>query len=202
LSKKIAIIGYGSVGECHGKAFREAGAEVVAAVGRSQETKARVHDEFSIPVFDNAVDLFEKIPLDAVVISSPTYTHCDYAIQAVQNGCYVLCEKPMATHRDDARRMWEASVQYDRCLMLALNLRYREHSRIAFNICKRGQLGHIYHAKCEWIRARGIPGLGKWFTTKEQSGGGVVIDAGIRREGGENFLRLQKVQKWKNILVK
>ncbi|MCZ6837533.1 MAG: Gfo/Idh/MocA family oxidoreductase, partial [Planctomycetota bacterium] len=36
-----------------------------------------------------------------------------------------------------------------------------------------------YHAKGFMYRRRGIPGLGKWFTTKSKSGGGALIDIGV-----------------------
>ncbi len=42
-----------------------------------------------------------------------------------------------------------------------------------------GRLGRIYHAKASLYRRRGIPGLGRWFTTRSRSGGGVLVDLGI-----------------------
>ena len=33
--------------------------------------------------------------------------------------------------------------------------------------------------RCGWVRRRGIPGRGGWFTTKAQSGGGPLIDLGV-----------------------
>ena len=40
-------------------------------------------------------------------------------------------------------------------------------------------MGDIYVAKTAWKRRRGIPGKGGWFTTKELSGGGPLIDLGV-----------------------
>jgi predicted dehydrogenase len=42
-----------------------------------------------------------------------------------------------------------------------------------------GSLGRIYYAKASWLRRSGIPGLGSWFTNKEMSGGGPLIDLGV-----------------------
>ena len=44
---------------------------------------------------------------------------------------------------------------------------------------KRGVFGEIYHMRAVLIRRRGIPGLGGWFTTKAESGGGPLIDLGV-----------------------
>jgi predicted dehydrogenase len=42
-----------------------------------------------------------------------------------------------------------------------------------------GKLGTVRHARATLLRQRGIPGLGGWFTTKERSGGGCLIDIGV-----------------------
>ncbi|MFW6061215.1 MAG: Gfo/Idh/MocA family protein, partial [Planctomycetota bacterium] len=42
-----------------------------------------------------------------------------------------------------------------------------------------GNMGEIYTGRCGWIRRRGIPGKGGWFTTKAESGGGPLIDLGV-----------------------
>jgi predicted dehydrogenase len=42
-----------------------------------------------------------------------------------------------------------------------------------------GQLGRIYYAKAHWMRRNGIPGMGGWFTNRELSGGGPLIDLGV-----------------------
>ena len=42
-----------------------------------------------------------------------------------------------------------------------------------------GKFGRIYHVYCSFRSFRCIPGLGGPFTTKAQSGGGVLIDWGI-----------------------
>ncbi|MFQ3550001.1 MAG: Gfo/Idh/MocA family oxidoreductase [Armatimonadota bacterium] len=37
----------------------------------------------------------------------------------------------------------------------------------------------MYYAKAGWLRRKGIPGFGGWFTTKSMSGGGPLIDLGV-----------------------
>jgi predicted dehydrogenase len=44
---------------------------------------------------------------------------------------------------------------------------------------REGKFGHIYHVYCSFRAFRSIPGLGGPFTTKSQSGGGVLIDWGV-----------------------
>ena len=42
-----------------------------------------------------------------------------------------------------------------------------------------GMLGNIYQIRVQLTRRRGIPGMGGWFTTKAESGGGGLIDIGV-----------------------
>ena len=43
----------------------------------------------------------------------------------------------------------------------------------------RGRFGEIQHVEANYRRRRGIPGLGSWFTTRELSGGGALVDIGV-----------------------
>ncbi len=52
--------------------------------------------------------------------------------------------------------------------------------RLARELISREELGTIYFAEAVCVRSRGIPtGVGGWFTDKQRSGGGTLIDIGI-----------------------
>ena len=59
------------------------------------------------------------------------------------------------------------------------NNRHLGSSQMLKDMISRGELGEIYTGRCGWIRKRGIPGKGGWFTTKSMSGGGPLIDLGV-----------------------
>ncbi len=179
MNKNIGIIGCGTVCRHHIEGFRDAGADIVGAVARSQESRTRIKSDLSVPVFETADQLFSECSPDGVVVASPNHAHAAHTIAAIEAGCHVLCEKPMAMTSGEAQTMLQKSIDAGKCLMVALNLRFAEHTMIAAELSKKGSLGHIYHAKCGWIRQRSIPGIGKWFTSKELAGGGAMIDAGI-----------------------
>jgi len=46
-------------------------------------------------------------------------------------------------------------------------------------LVESGRLGRVYHIQASLYRQRGIPGLGRWFTTRAMSGGGVLMDVGV-----------------------
>ena len=75
--------------------------------------------------------------------------------------------------------MNEAAKKAGKTLMIMRNNRFVDASKYAKKYIEKGAMGEIYCGRCGWQRRRGIPGKGGWFTTKEQSGGGPLIDLGV-----------------------
>ncbi len=81
----------------------------------------------------------------------------------------------------EAEEMVATARRMNRELMVHFNTRFVDTSRWARQIVDAGVVGPIYFGRTGWHRSRGIPGLGGWFTTKEKSGGGPLIDLGVHR---------------------
>ena len=65
----------------------------------------------------------------------------------------------------------------DRCFSLCN--RHQRSVEVLEQMVREGKFGNIYHVYCYFRDFRCIPGLGGDFTTKAQSGGGVLIDWGV-----------------------
>lgn len=128
--------------------------------------------------FESYRDLLDLKP-DVVSVCLPNFLHAPVAIDALKAGAHVLCEKPMAVNAGEAQRMVDAARKHRRHLMIALNNRFRSEAQILKKLIEQGELGDIYYAKTGWLRRRGIPGAGSWFTQKAKSGGGPLIDLGV-----------------------
>ena len=114
-----------------------------------------------------------------ISVCTPNYLHSIVAVAALKNGKHVLCEKPDAINVKEAIKMKEAADESKKVLMVMRNNRHTESSRFLKKKAADGDFGELYCGRCGWIRRRGIPGKGGWFTTKEQSGGGPLIDLGV-----------------------
>lgn len=155
-------------------------AEVVALCDVNTE-RARVQSELygNVPVYTDYQEMIEKEQLDAVDICTPNYLHSVIAVYALEHGLHVFCEKPDAVSAAEAERMREAAEKSGKTLMVMRNNRYLPTSAFIKQYIDDGRMGEIYAARCGWQRRRGIPGRGGWFTNKEQSGGGPLIDLGV-----------------------
>ncbi len=105
---QLAVSGLGLVGARHvAAAGALADVDLVAAVDPSdlaKEAAARM----AIPAFDGLEDLFAAHRLDGLIIATPTPLHVAQARAAVDRGCPVLIEKPIATSAQEAAKF----VQY------------------------------------------------------------------------------------------
>jgi predicted dehydrogenase len=63
--------------------------------------------------------------------------------------------------------------------MMGHQMRWTWTNREIKRLIQKGALGKIYSAKVGWLRRKGIPGWGSWFTRMAESGGGPLIDIGV-----------------------
>jgi predicted dehydrogenase len=179
---RLGMIGAGTIAQrLHLPALREIGGVDVVAL--AEPNPARLHecaDNFGIERgHTDYREMLDRGDLDAVVIATPNAFHAPAALAALEAGCHVLVEKPMATSGADARRMAEVARERGKVLTLNLPRRFAAPYLAARALLDAGQLGEVYAASATLIRRAGIPGYGSWFTTAALSGGGALLDAGI-----------------------
>ena len=175
---KIGIIGAGGMLQYHVQGFRKAGAEVIAVADPAPGVAARAAAQWNI---GQSFDSVEKMlatcaELDAISVIVPNKFHKELAIRGLQAGKHVFCEKPPGLNASEVEQMIAASKASGKRLQFNFNKRARPESRAMMSYLASGTVGRINSAQAKWIRRTGIPGFGGWFTTKELSGGGPLID--------------------------
>jgi predicted dehydrogenase len=179
---KIGVVGLGGIwtwAHCEPMMAHEE----VEVVGVCDIIKAKA-DKFAkahkiANSFKNYRDLLKVKGLDALDICTPNLFHSEIAIAALEAGLHVFCEKPDAVNPDEARKMRDAAKASGKTLMVMRNNRFNPNAQFLKKYIADGQMGDIYAGRCGWIRRRGTPGRGGWFTTKALSGGGPLIDLGV-----------------------
>jgi predicted dehydrogenase len=115
--------------------------------------------------------------MEAVNICTPTKSHHENAIAALESRKHVLIEKPVARSLKEATEIAAVAKKYDRKLMIGMNNRFRPDAMILKSFLEEHAIGKIFYAKAGWFKK--LQAEGVWLTRKEQSGGGVVLDLGI-----------------------
>ncbi len=162
----------------HAAGFRAGGADLIAICDMNEVAAKSAAEKYQVPhVFsDSAKMLGELTDLDAISIITPNRTHCPLAIQVLEAGKHVFCEKPPALNATEVNEMKLASEKAGKTLMFNFNNRARPESYALRRYIEAGEVGQINSAQAKWIRRTGIPGFGGWFTNKDMSGGGPLID--------------------------
>lgn len=179
---KVAIIGAGGIATyAHAPSYEKIdNIEIVGVCDLIEERAEKIAKRLGADFWcTDYKQLFDIPELDAVDICTPNYLHSIIAVEALERGLNVLCEKPDAINVVEAEKMKNAAEKSGKTLMVIRNNRYMNVSSYLKKYIEDGNMGEIYAARCGWQRRRGIPGKGGWFTTKEQSGGGPLIDLGV-----------------------
>jgi predicted dehydrogenase len=177
---RVGVVGCG-IGAWHVEGYaEEPRARVVALAGLDTDRCLRLAKQHDIPhVVGDYQELLEKVEVDAISIAVPNYLHVPVGLAAIRAGKHVLMEKPLARNPEEGEQLVRAAKEAGVVLAIAFNRRARSDMEVLRHHIDSGGLGDIYYAKAYWMRRSGIPGLGSWFTSKEQAGGGPLIDLGV-----------------------
>lgn len=174
---KVAIIGAGGMLQYHAAGFKESGAEIVSLVDMNEDAAKEAAKTWGISeTYTDVAEMLEKSDVDAVSVIVPNKFHAPLAIQCLKAGKHVFCEKPPALSAAEVEEMISVADKSGKRLMFNYNNRARPESYKMKKLIDAGEVGTINSAQAKWIRRTGIPGFGGWFTTKELSGGGPLID--------------------------
>ena len=104
---RILVVGVGNMGASHAKAYHKlSGFEVCGLMSRALKRRTDLPAELEgYPRFQDFEQALAETRRHAVSINTWPNTHADYALRAMDAGCHVFMEKPIATTYEDAVRV-------------------------------------------------------------------------------------------------
>ena len=128
--------------------------------------------------YTDAETMLKEQKPDLVSVCTPNIAHKPMTELALNYGCHVACEKPLALTYADTKALFDLAKAKNRVLIACQTLRYNDEYSFAREMYKTGQLGDIYYAEFSVLRRRGIP---KWgtFHRMDANGGGCLCDLGV-----------------------
>src|SRR3972149_2066651 len=170
---RICLIGAGRAGEVHGDVYKDyiKNSEITAIVDNNIEKAKSLAKKYNLKgsfAFHNLKNAIDNIKLDAVVVTTPTFTHPDYVIEAAKNKIHVFCEKPMATTTRDCDRMIKACSDAGVTLQIGFMRRFDPGFIYAKNLIDKGTIGKPIIIK-SLTHGPGLPG--NWALDIKNSNG-------------------------------
>ena len=182
--KVIAVIGCGRIARgAHFKAFDKMQDEIRVKYACDIIPEKAIAMKEKFPFIEETIEDY-KIALadpevEAVYVLTPNYAHYTVTMDALRAGKHVFCEKPITVNYALSCEMANAAREAGKMLNIGVCNRYHKSVETLRQMNIDGKFGKIYHVYCSFRSCRSIPGLGGAFTTKAQSGGGVLIDWGV-----------------------
>ncbi len=180
--KKIAVIGCGTIAASqHIPAYmKNDRAEIKYFCDIVPEKARAMVEQYGCgSVATDYREILNDPELEAVSVCVPNNMHAGISVDFLKAGKNVLCEKPAARTYAEAKTMQKACKDSGRVLNIGVVNRFNTAVNRIKNMIDGGELGEVYHVYGSFRAYRSIPGWGGWFTDKEVSGGGVLIDWGV-----------------------
>lgn len=179
---RVAIIGAGKIVQVgHIPNFQSIpNVSVVALCDVNKErVKAIAAEKGVAQTFTDYQTMLREVKPDITVIATPNIFHKPMALDALNAGSHVLCEKPLALNYADAKEMMDLAASKGLTLTVGSHYRWSDAIRATKAQVDAGFFGEIYAVRTVWHRRSGIPGFGSWFTRLDLAGGGSLLDIGI-----------------------
>lgn len=176
---RVGIIGCGGIGTHHMRRLQtHENCEFAGGVDISADARETFTEEFGVPTFGSFERLLD-VGVDGVIITTPNKFHEETTVEALEANIPVLLEKPLAHTLESAERIADVVEASEAFVMLGFHNRFRQGTQVLTARRENGKLGEVKHVEANYVRRRGVPGRGSWFTTKDIAGGGSLIDIGV-----------------------
>ncbi len=113
---KVLVVGCGSIGKRHARLLTEQhGVEVLVCDALEDNLKLALEQAPGSRGFTDFDAALAESP-DAVYVCTPNHLHRPMAVAALEAGCHVMCEKPVADSIENAEAIAAAAAASDRML--------------------------------------------------------------------------------------
>lgn len=173
---RLGFVGLGNIAHKHATGLVEMDATIAGGMDVGADARRSFGNAYDVPTYDDLDDLLEVV--DAVIVATPNRHHETSVVQALEAGVDVLVEKPLADTLDSAERIAAVANESAGFCMVGFHNRFLAPIEVLTAYRDDGVFGKVDHIEANYIRRRGIPGRGSWFTRSDAAGGGAVIDVG------------------------
>ena len=152
---RVGLIGAGYVSSYHVRALQSLkNVQIVGITDQDPGRAARVASEFEIPFLESSRALRSANP-EVIHVLTPPSTHCAVALEALEMGCHVFVEKPMAASEEECDLMIEKAASVARTLSVNHSAKFDPSIQSAMRLIESGAIGDVLSV--EYFRSSEYP---------------------------------------------
>ena len=176
---RFGLIGCGEIGRLRAAAMKRCSlAHLVAVSDLNQQAAEAVASQCGSLVENDWRTMVRRNDIDAVLISTPPSLHAEMAIEALNSGKHVLCEKPLGRTPSECHSMVAAAKDSKRFLATGFNYRFYPSIEKARALMDSGLIGKLDHVRA-YSGYSAADHNHDWLHDAEMMGGGALRDNGI-----------------------
>ena len=151
----VSVIGCGSWGRNHARVYKELeNASLIAVVDAKEETAREIGERYGVEWHTDAEEVFKRPDVEAVSICTPTITHAEIALRAIESGKHVLVEKPMTNTVEEAEELIRAARRKGVYLTVGFVERFNPAVTEAIKLVSNGEIGEVILAHARRVSRR------------------------------------------------
>lgn len=169
---RAVVIGAGMAGEGHTVALRYAGVDVVAICSRTADVVKSVAKRLDVKQTstDWRRTLLAEKP-DIVAVATPARPHVEQITAALELGCNVFSDKPLAVSAGEARHLYELSLRAGRKTAIATTFMYDPGVAYLTELIAAGAIGRPLEVECSMAFPWPFPVAATWMNRLAEGGG-------------------------------
>jgi UDP-N-acetylglucosamine 3-dehydrogenase len=140
---------------------------------RAEEFRQRYNGQRAFATYEAAV---ADAAVDAVIVATPTVTHRDLTLLALNAGRHVIVEKPVFMRAADVGPVRDAAARAGRMVLVAENYFYKPIAVRLRELIHDGKLGDVRFVTVNATKQQKWEG---WRENPAVSGGGALFEGGI-----------------------
>jgi perosamine synthetase len=172
---RIGIVGCGQMGRWHLDAYKLNPQVETVAFADTEFNRAQ---DFAVETgkvaYTSYKEMIERENLDGVSICTVPSTHREISLYMLDQNINVLCEKPLAISSVEAKEMIDKAKEKNLLLLTAFKFRFYDEVQKTKELLAKGSLGKILNFRLMF--GGSFEADGSWYSQKNVSGGGVIID--------------------------
>jgi predicted dehydrogenase len=146
---RVAVVGCGRIATtehlpCLLEASRRGLCSLVAVCDANAARAEAVGQRFGVPAYPTLDETIHRARPDVVTIATLPPSHRELSLRALDAGCHVLCEKPIAMNLAEARDMVDAAMRTNRLLSICFEYRYWDEAVYVRQRIAHGDFGHVH----------------------------------------------------------
>ena len=179
---RLAIIGYGAIGDIHAKVIESIdGAQLIAVATRNPEKQSEAAAKYHCAVYSDYHEMLRRDDIDIVSVCLPSGLHEEAATAVAEAGKHCIVEKPMEINVERCQRMAELFDKKGLTLSVIFQHRFDRSAQLTKKAIQSGKLGKLNYgsARTLWFRNEEYYRASKWRGTWVGDGGGALMNQAI-----------------------